>query len=256
MLNNPKTGSTFARSVIKQVVEKRRVWDHSEFCIDLQLPNIKIKGQSRPADQHGTYSQIPFEYSHLPVVSIIRNPYDRVISTYEFRHWAEWTAVPKEIISKIFKKFPDLSFEEYVRFTDYEMIYGRFNGISPKANIGNQTAQFIQMFFKNPNVILDSIDENYIKSKSAATDMGSIIFLRQEFLRNDLKLFLLGVGFSEDECDPIINEPDINVTPRKSSNRSSYWTSEIVDYITYKERLLFDVLASKGVFYEKPLANA
>lgn len=255
MLNHPKTGSTFARSVIKRIIEKRKC-DPSEFFIDLQLQNIKIKGRSRPDDQHGTYFQIPREYSYLPVISVVRNPYERLLSTYEFRHWAQYHETPKSIILRDFNNFPDLSFKEYVCFTDSEMIYGRFGGVQPKAQIGIQTALFIQMFFKNPEVVLQSISDEYIDSQLAVNDMGPIIFLRQETLRNDLKALLLSCGFSDVELDLLRSEEDINVTPRKSSHRNDYWDPEIVDHVAWKERLIFKILSSKGIFYEKPLVNA
>lgn len=255
MLNFPKTGSSFARAVLKQIINKRAERDNSEFVYDFTLPNLKIKGRERDQDQHGMFSQIPREFKKLPVISIVRNPFERLVSTYEFRHWAKWHSTPLGVIKDKFNEFPKLSFEDYIHFTDLELIHGRMQRKNLDSIIGNQTALFIQMFFKNPDSVLDSISDVYLESNQWIDDIGQIKFFRQENFRDDLNIFLRDLDFTEVERDLIFDTQDINVTPNRLVNRNSYWTQESIDYVLSKEKLIFKVLAAQYIFYEKPIVN-
>jgi hypothetical protein len=120
MLNLPKTGSTFARTVIKEVYQpsllkkilvKLRLVPRD--LMELRLPNIKMPNQN--FDQHGTYDQIPKEYLNRTVFSIIRNPYSNFLSLYQFRSWAnpEQLTVDKLILERDFPSFPELDIDSY-----------------------------------------------------------------------------------------------------------------------------------------------
>jgi hypothetical protein len=121
MLNLPKTGSTFARTVIKElykpsilkkILVKLRLVPRD--LIELKLPNIKMP--NRIFDQHGTYSQIPKKYLNRPVFSVVRNPYTRFLSAYQFKSWANpnQLTVDRSILERDFPTFPDLDMDTYV----------------------------------------------------------------------------------------------------------------------------------------------
>ena len=268
MLNLPKTGSTFARTVIKEIhanrlsrqsfiirgLQKLQIVK-SPVCREILLPNIKVKRGNIEPDQHGTYSQIPNEYRHLPVFSIVRNPYSRFMSGYEFRWWEKYPPINDELLAEHFPRFPDLSVDDIVRLNDLDVIYNRFDGNAPKAEVGIQTIQFIQMFFRDPKEVLQDLTDEYLDSTHIFDDVAEISFLRQENLNKDLAHFLSSVGYSADEVNYVKSRDRVNVTEARSSNRNTLWTPTALSYVRIKERMIFRLLEAKGIIYKEPNLN-
>lgn len=265
LLNYPKTGSTFARTAIKEIYQRRvsersaarRILDRlgimpRPFIRELMLPNIMISGVQRPADQHGTYSQIPPQYRDREIVTICRNPYSRFISTYEFGWWREHPPINSQLIVEHFPQFPDLSLDDYVRFSELAMRHGRLKGKDTQARVGNQTVQFIQMFFRNPPSILDNITDEYIDSDRIFEDIAPVTFLKQETLNQDLADYLAGHGFTRKELDFVRARDKINVTPDKTPDAGKLWTQCALDYVRNNERLIFRILEARGIHYNEP----
>jgi hypothetical protein len=131
MLNYPKTGTSFARQVIKELYAREpRRW-FGRWCKELILPNIRTPGV---ADQHGTYSQLPRRYRNREIVAIIRNPYDRFLSVFEFRYWVNVPLLPWDVVYRRFPSFPSLTLDEYVDFD--ELVSQPFYQVP----VGTQTA--------------------------------------------------------------------------------------------------------------------
>lgn len=266
LLNLPKTGSSFARTVIKEILEQRQSKRSRALqrimkslgvrCFqtyrELILPNIKSKEFEIYSDQHGTFSQIPGNYLNRPIVSVVRNPYSRFISMYEYRAWARRPPFPKPILIEHFPQFPNLTFDDFVRLNELDLIYGRMGGRKPNANIGNQTVQFIQMFFKKPCDVLHNLTDAYLDSEEIFNDVADIHFLRQECLNDDLAEFLGKMSFSQDEVQYVRKRERVNVTKAQRLDRNSLWTPASIEYIRDKERMIFRLLRSKGIFYEMP----
>lgn len=266
LLNLPKTGSTFARTVIKEILEKRQsrhcgaLGRFLEICgvkpsplyRELLLPNLELKGFEDRRNQHGTFSQIPREYRNRLVVSIIRNPYSRFISAYEYRAWERRPPVPENILLEHFPHFPNLSIDDFIKLFELELIYGRMGGKKPDANVGNQTVQFIQFFFKNPHEVLHNLTDAYLDSEEIFTDMADVHFLRQEQLNSDLASFLESIGYSQDEVQYVRERERVHVTKGKSLDRNVLWTPAALAYFKDKERMIFRLLRAKGISYEMP----
>jgi len=264
VLNLPKTGSTFTRNILKTVykVDKRSVFQKLLYKLkiitpafqELILPNIKMP--NRASDQHGTYSQIPKMYLDREIVSTIRDPYTRFLSTYKFKAWANQhqLEVPKEILDLHFPSFPDLSMDEYVELNKHaEKI--RINTIDPDLNatdIGTQTIQFVQMFFKQPKMALSKMNDDYVNSGEFKNDIGDIKFLRQESLNDDLISFLSDHGFSQKDLDFINHKKKLNTTDYKTDDVNQLWTKNAIDYVSHRERYLLKMLESFGVTYKAP----
>ena len=265
MLNLPKTGSSFARTVIKEIYEQRQSrnngvlkalqrlgFKQSLYCSELILPNIKVTGIEKPADQHGTFSQIPRNYLNREIVSIVRNPYSRFMSTYEFRAWERYPLIPESLLAKHFPKFPNLSVDDYVRLNELQVIHGRLGGRIPNANVGNQTIQFIQMFFRNPLDVLANLTDEYLDSADIFHDIADIHFLRQDRLTDDLTLFLEKRGFSAAEVQYVRERERVNVTKPRSPDRACLWTKPSIAYVKEKERMIFRILKDRGISYPTP----
>ena len=265
MLNLPKTGSSFARAVIKEIYEHRQsskngiikalqhlVFKQPSYFTELILPNIKVTGLEKPADQHGTFSQIPPKYLNREIVSIVRNPYTRFMSGYEFRAWERYPLIPESLRAEHFPQFPSLSVDDYVRLVEFQVIHGRFAGNIPKAKVGDQTVQFIQMFFRNPCDVLANLTDEYLDSADIFHDIADIYFLRQDQLVDDLALFLERHGFSAPEVQYIREREWVNVTKSCGTSRAALWTKSSIAYVKEKERMIFRILENRGIHYLAP----
>jgi hypothetical protein len=242
MLNYPKTGSSFARKVIKDLYarEPRRRFG-GRWCKELILPNIRH--ESEP-NQHGCYSQIPRRYRNREVVSIVRSPYERFISNFEFRYWVNNPILQASVVQERFPTFPELSLDQYV---DFDALVAK--AVS-KVALGAQTVQFVQLFSRQfPKTIDDSLD-----LATAIDGLANITFLRQENLNLELMSFLRRKGFSNEETAFIETHEPVNVTPGGSPNRDALWTAKALDYVRTTEGLLFEILAAMGFCYDPPLA--
>lgn len=262
MINFPKTGSSFAREVIKDLYTRKSSLIHKALSlfgvsnpsyIELMLPNINnatYKFRHKHVNgQHGTFNQIPEQYKSKPIVSIIRNPFERYMSSYKFKWWEKYPPQSNQVIFERYPHFPDLSFNEF-----YDMMHefgreNRLRGIKPKIELGIYTIQFIQFYFNNPNDVLNKIDDEYIEKDLFREDMRNITFLKQENLNEELKKFLLGVGKSSDELQFIDSMEKVNVTTNTQKDKSgkNFIESEIKNKILERDRLIFKLFPEYDV---------
>ncbi|MGV7223091.1 MAG: sulfotransferase family 2 domain-containing protein, partial [Nitrospinales bacterium] len=215
MLNLPKTGSTFARNTIKKAysnsVDKFTLVDKLLWKIGVKnFDNVKCKELLLPSmfghrksSQHGTYIQIPAEHKHKDIYAVIRNPYTRFISGYQFRLRKKNPGFLNRELKAAFPNFPNLSIDEYIDFVklEREIKYYRTKIIPHRYKIGNSTIQFIFMFFKDPYKVLKIVDANYIDNNKFVEDIANINFLRHEELNHDLYRMLSRYNFKKDEID-------------------------------------------------------
>ena len=256
MLNFPKTGSTFARKVIKEIYKNKQLKMNQDkradsnkiFIKELFLPNLRVKGCDYKVDHHGIYAQIPEQHLNKDVYSIVRNPYSRFISMFEFREWVKNPQIPNELFKELYSNHQNMDIDDYIDLVKLSIKY-RLGFEIPHVHIGIQSVQFIQTFFKSPLKILSRITDKYIDSNDIFEDLANINFLRQENLRNDLKVTLKKYGFSSAELNVIDITKDSNVTPNKSTNRNKFRTNKFLNYIEHYERLIFRILKNKNIYY-------
>ena len=211
---------------------------------------------NREADQHGTVSQIPKNLiKNRAIVSVIRNPYSKFLSAYEFRWWAKHPPENLMIIKKKLPEFPNLSIDDYVELSKLAAA-NRLKYLTNTimdSNIGNQTIHFIQMFFDKPDEVLKNINDNYIDSGEYKKNLKPIIFLRQENLNFDLINLLSKYNFSEKDLRIIENHDKVNVTLGKTMNSNDLWTYKSINYIMEADRYLFKILNDLGIEYYPPI---
>lgn len=266
VLNLPKTGSTFVRTVLKELhmTQMKRRSLLTKFLNkcgitrpptfqELGCPNIKVRRGSKK-DQHGTYQQIPSPHKRKKIMSVVRNPYDRLLSAYEFRWWAKFPPVGARLLMSKFPHFPDLSLDDYVELQNIDLNENRIPHIQMKADVGSQTVQFIQMFFRNPEEVLMVLDEEYIRSDQFIRDMPDITFLRTESLNQDIYDFVLDQGYNADDLAFILNHESVNVTKGRSNDRNTLWTEMSLRHVQQRERLLFKILNHHGMMHPAPPA--
>lgn len=254
ILNFPKTGSSFVRKVIKEIYERRRTknliaraiykFKPIEY-IELMKDHAVISGYK---DQHGWFDQVPAKDKDKKVVSVVRNPYERLESLYKFRWWADNPYIDESTIKEEFPNFPDLTFTQYLNMQRLvnSMLHEKY-GIRKELEIGEQTIEFIRMFFKNHKDILRSIDENYISDGSFKSDMCNVTLLQQENLNELLANFLSKHGYRKAEVAFARNHGKVNVT--KSTISKSLIDRELIDFVNKHEWMLLEMLASLGMDY-------
>ena len=265
VINFPKTGSSFVREVMKNI-HLQRVKKNFFYKVffkfglikssyrELLLPNIRNSSMEMLADQHGTVSQIPIEYSDRKIISVIRNPYERFLSLFEFRWWAKYPPIERSLIDRHFPKFPNLSIDDYVKLCELTAHF-RLNGNNP-LNIGIQTIQFIQFFFKKPEFILKNMSIDYLNSATLfKSDIADIIFLRQENLRYELSEFIINHGYTKKEAVTILNYPNVNKTKKIFDDRKKIWTPRAISYVEENEKLLFKISESYNIKFTKPIID-
>jgi hypothetical protein len=252
VINLPKTGSSFVRAVIKKIYARRRWrWGRDRFLKELILPSVG--GSRRERGQHGRLRQVPSAYRHLPLVSVVRNPYEKLLSMFEYSWWKEHPFLPMDELVRIFPHFPHLSLDEFVQMID-TAAERTLGGSNPNA-LGRQTIQFVRFFFHQPDQVLPRLTDFYVDAGEFRRDMGDVTFLRQERLNDDLADYLARFDFSADELALCRAHPRVNRT-RGVPNRNSLWTPTSVHYVDQKERLLLRMLESRGLSYAAPEAAA
>lgn len=260
VLNLPKTGSTFVRKVIKEIYDQRYSRQYlskigikfkliNPPLIELILPNFQSPNpyQREIRSQHGSYCQIPKEFLNKKVVTVIRSPFERLLSGYEYKWWEKKPPIERKYIDEFFPSFPHLNLNEYISLKKLSV-----EDNNP-ADLGTQSIQFIRMFFKNPEDVLTHITKDYIESEDAfKKDIGDITFLRQENLNEELSTFLYQQGFSKKEAEFAKNYGKVNVTKPTGTARKNLWTKEAVEYVTENERFLLKMLKNMGFEYKVP----
>jgi len=252
MLNFPKTGSTFAREAIKKVYGTKSLRLNNALyatklfspkIIELFLPMLNEGSFSGMANQHGKYLQIPKKHFDKPVLSIVRNPFSRLVSAYYFGWWAKNLPTDIKTILRSFPNFPNLSFEEYFHF--YLKFYRQqhLQGIKPKIEMGTNTLYFIRFFAKNPTKIISEIDEDYLQRKAYQNTFSHIHFIHQENLRSELKDFLHSQGFNERDLKKIDEMPDLNTSTyaHKKDRIMDLYSDDLIRKMLHYEKLLFSL---------------
>jgi hypothetical protein len=252
MLNLPKTGSSFARAILK-TIHKYDTWGSrlrrklnifpNYNMVEHMVPEINAKHLMGQRGQHGTYRQIPEEHRHKTIVSIIRNPFDRYVSLYLFDWWKRYPYASPDRLRQHFPKFPNLSFEEYYKMSHLFGRESRLQGIKPSTELGLLTIQFIQFYFMEPENVLRKIDKDYIETKQYQHDMAQVTFLHQENLNEELYTFLLRMGYRDPDIRFIREAERINVTEKRdeASNLGEFYTPELCTKILARESLLFEL---------------
>jgi hypothetical protein len=269
MLNNPKTGSSFARTVLNEINAKYRHaprWKRllsarrsgQPLFLELQLPDLNYDGTLRKeSSQHGAYSQIPDAYRDREVVSFVRSPYLLFISHYEFRWWATHPPFTKELLAEQFPNFPDLSIDQFVDFCNLRVAHEPGGDRLTKLGVGDLSCFFIKMFYRDPAFILRTLDRETITSGRLVDLMPKITFLRQENLVEEFTRFLGRHGYSDLELRYIAERDRVNVTEgRIEGGRDVLLTPRVVSHIENRESLLLNLLEGVGIRYKAPTDEA
>jgi hypothetical protein len=248
MINFPKTGSTFARKVLLRVHEPSPM-QRWLLRTGLAKPGLEellmrkfffteAEAKSKPnIDQHGTYSQLPERHRNKVVMSVARDPEERLFSAYEFRAWERKPFPSMELLMGRYPRFPKLSFEEYFEMNQvFSAPFAQPPGM--QVHIGPMTTQFIRFYARDPLKTILSLRENTDLRRDWDLHFPKITFLHTEDLNNELHDFLLKMGYAPKEIAFIREEGKVNATPR---SRKEYLTPALRDTFRHNERFLFQI---------------
>lgn len=245
MLNFPKTGSSFARSVLKELHKPkglRKLATRITGGTNGLEERLMVPYRFRPArfnypSQHGVYVQIPEKHRGKVIMSITRDPLERIVSAYEFRHWAKFQEKHLDSLRKEFPRFPDLTFEEYL-----DMLYRIDGPASLPADIthdiGPFTTQFIRFFATDPVRTIHDLRDGMDLAAERDKHFAPVRFLHQENLGHELTEFLMEMGYAPERLRFILDKPKVNTTQR---TRSDYLTPKVVEHVLRAERFLYQL---------------
>jgi hypothetical protein len=242
-----KTGGTFVTAMLERIYKTRTKPNF------LKKIRNKIFGAPQPkmlnTFKHGTCSDIPSEYSHLPIFSTIRNPYDRYVSEFEFQKAKDMD--PKNWptnmeVRKFFLENPDISFEEYVKWrcTHDLKPFQKAKKNTEKGYPGTQTRLLIQYYGKNPIKLFEKVVTTSISREEFLSECFDIKFIHMENLNTELVSVLEDFGLSRKSLDFIINQPKIRPPKSQRSDEQKwekYYTPELKEFVREKDRIFFKI---------------
>jgi hypothetical protein len=227
LLSFPRTGTTFTRKVIKKIYGNK--------FEELLLPVIFNHRASGRISQHGTYTQIPMEHRGKTILSIVRNPFDRYASQFFFKWFAHSPPESEEKLREAYPDFPEIDFLDFLDMLDK---FGKRNILETHkvfsgTDIGFQTVQFVAFYSSNPERDLKELVKGGTES---ILKLPKIHFLRQEFLREDLFDFLVGLLGDIAIAGIISSEKHENVS-RLGRDRDwkKMWTPDLFKLYSQKE---------------------
>lgn len=237
LLNFPKTGSTYVRECIRQLYLKdtylNRIFKSKEIYSELRMPKIYGNTNKSYIDQHGVYSQIPKPFLNRPIVSVIRNPLQRVISSFHFEWWKANPLYDSNAVKNKYPDYPNLDLITFAKFlNDAELAPENF--LKPYADVlGYNTRLFLIFYCEQPSEAAKKLCEGkYDLFDVIAQD---IHFLKQENLLMDLKYFL--ANQTDKNVDKIVDVEKKNTGDYKEPLELD---QEFRDYIYKMDRFIFE----------------
>ncbi|MCP4657836.1 MAG: sulfotransferase family protein [bacterium] len=232
-IHMPKTAGTFVTHILARVFGEDRLRSHH---------------------LHGTCSDIPPEYAGLPIISTLRNPYERYVSQYRFGWWQMHPQMfcGEAEMRRMFPHYPELSFAEYLELANAGFVgwhHGQPNGLEnhrfpPERRLGWHTEQFVRFYFRNPREVFARIDEDYIDDERFRHDLFAVRFLRLGRVNRELYEFLAETGHPGRDLEFILSAAKVFPAEggRPPEDRwQAYYTPQLMDFVRTRERLLFKI---------------
>ncbi len=248
MINFPKTGSSFAREVIRKAMRhpgslaQRIAWKLGKprpTCTELLMKQRFFNPafvETRD-EAHGAYCQIPAEHRHKVIMSVVREPASRLVSLYEFRGWTRKIRPSLEEIQAVFPHFPDLDFPEFYRLM-MEVTHNASLPQGMRTELGPQTVQFIRFFARDPLATMLALRDDTDLRADWDKHFPAVRFLHTEDLNKELHAFLLEMGMSRASIAFVENKEKSNVTER---TKATYLTDAMLDDLAWRERFLYQL---------------
>lgn len=203
--------------------------------------------------KHATCRDIPLAFRGKPIVSVVRNPYERYLSGYSFGWWKKYPQdfmLDVEAIVGDYPHYPEISFSEYVHIVNTYHYYRTLPtpDLDESNLVGQRTYEIIRFFFKDPpESIFPKLSNEYIEKKRYENDLYPVHFLKTHNLNRGLYDFLITVGYDRSQIDFILEADKIlpDLPPggvRRSPKRwQDYYTPELQAFVRQRDRMLFSM---------------
>ena len=256
----PKTGGTYVTDVLSRIHQlidgdiirvranayaltyiSRRLRGKRRDLFDLQH-----RTSQKQWDPHGTLAQRPVLARRIPVITTVRNPYDRYVSQYRYG-W--WKRLAPDFLSRWpdlktkYPHFPDMEFSQFLSFSND---YWRHRKMRIKAapDIGVQTVHFLYFYAPLLPFRELSASNDARLATIARESLQRITFIDTEALSEELPKALFAAGYSED----VLRHVDFGtrVLPEGSTRTledkwRQYYTPATKSWVRERESFLFDL---------------
>lgn len=249
VLNFPRTGSTFVRTVLHELGlsrwDPRRLLGGSPPALrglrELLLPIDRTANAERLGrrSQHGRWGQIPASHRHLPVVSVVRHPLDLAVSHFLHDLWRTQPPADEATLRRRFPAWPDLAFGDFLDFQHEFARPDTLKGIRPPSGIGWTTAQFLRFYGRDPDALLAGATDARIDSGELARELPPIRWLRHHRLTDDLVEFLGEMGCTRRQLERVRGHRRENVSgARAGKDWRAYFTPGQETIARHRDRLI------------------
>lgn len=258
-LNFGRTGSTFVRQCIKEA-ERRKLgplegWLRAKLgqmrYKELLLTDVKFgPGRLHARDQHGIYDQIPLDARGRKIVMAVRNPFSQHVSKYEYGFWKKHLWTKTDSFCDQWPSFPNLCFDEYLRYRDWVGKHFRLFGVERDNPPGPFTTEFIQMICPSHHRVLKTIKEDEVCTGCFADRLpANLHLLRTETLTEDLYNFLLTMGYNEKDISFIHEKGKVQPPGGTGPNQCwrEYYDSTTIEWMIDREKLGLMICLQLGV---------
>jgi hypothetical protein len=215
-LHLPRAGGTFVYDVVR-----------------------KFFPSAREIGYHFPRELLPPEYSHLPILGVVRNPWEFYVSWYEHVR-------PRNTASIMFSWLSDNGALDFVETTRNALNLGTNNErLDVLIDMLPEHVDYSRRY--NPNITKDSM----LKVRSTGVgyytfrfnqifgNPDDVFFCRLESLRQDLVAFLDGVGVATDELREYVLGLDKKNTS-EHANESTYYTPELAELVRIRDHELIE----------------
>ena len=237
VINYPKTGSTYMRECIKRIYCEstflNRLLHKDDVFEELHLPKVYGIKADTYKDQHGVVSQIPEKYKEHPVVTVIRNPFNRTISSYHYEWWKRHPMYELSKIESIYPTYPDINLMEFAQMLNHpeltpDNLLQRFAD-----QLGYNTRLFLIFYSNNP----EASAEKLISTRCSIMDVirPNIHFMKQESLEKDLTTYI--EKYTSKDASLIADVAEQNTGNYKPE---SEFSTEFKNYVIKMDIALFE----------------
>jgi hypothetical protein len=212
----PRTGGTFVTDMI-----------------------MKFFPSAREIGYHLPISLLPKEYSHLPVLGAVRNPWDFYVSWY-YHIW------PRDIGKPLFSWLTDNCKEQFEGAIRNALNLGVDN--NRLDSLIDKLPETVDYRTRNiPNITKDSIRKVHgtgvgyytFRFNQLFGNADEVFFCRLETLRQDLVSFFEGIGAATDELrDYVLRSDKKNIS--EHLHCSTYYTPELAELVSIRDRPLIE----------------
>ena len=261
----PKTGSSYVRRVVKDSGTALKAHHHllpqSMWPANVYYEQRVWREDPPGWEQHGRRSQIfdpitqerPWIAKRIDawkrgrerqVVSVWRDPMDRLVSAFRFQFYATWEGAKRDLATARYPHFPDWTLPEYHEWVSQEnrdQLARRFP-LSGGDDLGIGVLGWSFIWFYASASLLEQWQKEWPKDAQTLADQfdqdtQAIHFLRQDHLTDELGALLINSGLAQPAADAPQTER-VNPTRENHRFKSSYEINE-ADLSAIRERESF-----------------